>query len=1175
MRTMPAESIPDFAPGSVPEFVHLRVHSEFSVVDGVTRIDDLVRRVAEDGQGAVALTDSANLFGAIRFYQAARKAGVKPILGCDAWITNPVEREQPHRLTLLVQDRGGYHALCGLLSRAWLENQHNDRAEMRAEWLGGAGTVGLIALSAGPAGEIGQLLAGGQADAARAAAQRLAARFPGRFYIEIQRAGRPGDEACVRASIALAAQLRLPLVATHPIQFLDPGDFRAHEARVCIAEGRTLSDPRRPQNFTAEQHLRTTAQMHERFADVPSALRNSVEIARRCNLQLELGRPRLPDYPTPDGTSLDAHCRDLSLAGLERRLSALYPDAQQRGARAPQYGARLDTELSTIAAMGFSGYFLIVADFINWAKSNGVPVGPGRGSGAGSLVAYALGITDLDPIRYDLLFERFLNPERVSMPDFDIDFCQDGRDRVIDYVKKKYGAQAVSQIATFGTLGAKAVVRDAGRVLDLPYTKCDQLSKLIPHNPADPWTLERALADEPAFAAAVAADEEAAALIALARPLEGLVRNVGMHAGGVLIAPGRLTDFCPLYCAQGTDAVVSQFDKDDVEAIGLVKFDFLGLTTLTILDLALRYVRLLDPDDTLTLETIPLDDQGTFALFRQANTTAVFQFESRGMRDLLKRARPDRFDDLIALVSLFRPGPMELIPEFCDRKHGKRAHYLDPRLEPILGPTYGIMVYQEQVMQIAQTIGGYSLGAADLLRRAMGKKKAEEMARHRSIFVAGAAANGVPEKSATELFDLMEKFAGYGFNKSHAAAYALVAYQTAYCKVHYAAAFAAANLSVVMDVTEKVQDLVADARASGLTVLAPDINIGVHRFIPLDARTVQYGLGAVKGTGVAAIESILEARRAGPFQGLADFCGRVDKHRVNRRVIEALIRAGAFDRLDPDRARLMAALGRALDDAEHALAHAGQENLFGGAGTVLPTLAEVPYVRWSERERLANERVALGFCFSGHLFTEVEAEARRIASVRLADLKQAREAVRIAGIVVSVRQQNTRRGRMCAVLIDDATAQLEVAVFAELFDRRRAILKEDQLVFVTGRARFDEFSQRLAITADDVMDLAEARAASQAALTIQVQCGTDRGTLNDVLRAYLAAAPAERAAPTDRTRPDAPAPAAGGCRVIMNYVNGVAAADLVLPDAWRVRGEERLIEDLRNQAKVQARFHYA
>jgi len=1160
-------------------FVHLRMHSEFSVVDGTIRIEEAVRAAAADGQGALAITDSANLFGAVRFHQAARAAGVKPILGCDAWIANAAAPAQPWRLALLVQDRRGYRNLCRLISRAWIENRQNDVACIDPAWLAGEEASGLIALSGGPAGEVGTLLASGQAQAALDAGRRLAEQFPGRFYIEVQRAGRPGDEACVRASVALASRLGLPLVATHPVQFLGPGDFRAHEVRVCIAEGRTLSDPRRPRRHTAEQHFQTRAQMEERFADLPGALANSVEIARRCNLELELGRPRLPDYPVPEGETLDGHCAALSASGLERRLAALYPEAAGREANRPRYQERLETELSTIARMGFSGYFLIVADFINWAKANGVPVGPGRGSGAGSLVAYALGITDLDPLRYELLFERFLNPERVSMPDFDIDFCQDGRDRVIEYVRNKFGGDAVSQIATFGTLGAKAVVRDVGRVLDLPYSKCDMLSKLIPHNPADPWTLDRALADEPAFAEAVREDEEALELIELARPLEGLVRNVGVHAGGVLIAPGRLTDFCPLTSAQGSQSAVSQFDKDDVEAVGLVKFDFLGLTTLTILDLAVRYVRRLDPTSTIALETIPLDDPATFELFRRANTTAVFQFESRGMRDLLKRARPDRFDDLIALVSLFRPGPMELIPEFCDRKHGtKLAVYLDPRLEAILGPTYGIMVYQEQVMQIAQVIGGYSLGAADLLRRAMGKKKAEEMARHRGIFVEGARRNGVAEKSATELFDLMEKFAGYGFNKSHAAAYALLAYQTAWFKVHHGAAFAAANLSAVFDDTDKVQDLVADARAAGIHILPPDINLGAWRFEPVDAGSVRYGLGAIKGSGAAAVESVVQARAAGPFVSLADFCSRIDPHRVNRRVAEAFVRAGCFDALEPDRARCLAALGPLLEQAGREQAHVGQENLFGGeTGQGIAIPSDLAWRPWTERERLAEERAALGFCFSGHPFTEFEAEARRIAPTRLAELRQARESLRICGIVVSVRQQNTRRGRMGVVLLDDASAQVEVAVFSELFDRHRALLREGELIFVTGRARFDEFAQRLALTADRILDLAAARALTNAQLRIRVAPGTDRNALREVLVAYRSTAPVagDESNPGEGPVLRSGVGREGGCRVVVAYANGEALADLALPDQWRVRAEEGLLMDLREQARVEAHFSYA
>ena len=726
--------------------------------------------------------------------------------------------------------------------------------------------------------------------------------------------------------------------------------------------------------------------------------------------------------------------------------------------------------------MGYSGYFLIVADFINWAKSNGIPVGPGRGSGAGSLVAYSLRITDLDPLQYGLLFERFLNPERVSMPDFDIDFCQDNRDRVIDYVKRKYGHEAVSQIATFGTLGAKAVVRDAGRVLDMPYTKCDQLSKLIPHNPADPWTLERALAQEPAFADAVAGDEENQELIALAKPLEGLTRNVGMHAGGVLIAPGKLTDFTPLYCAQGTEGVISQYDKDDVEAIGLVKFDFLGLTTLTIMDLTLKYVRQLDPSFALELDRLPLDDAATYEIFKRGETTAIFQFESRGMRELLKRAKPDRLEDLIALNALYRPGPMDLIPEYVDRKQGRqKVEYLHRSIEPILSETYGVMVYQEQVMRIAQVTGGYSLGGADLLRRAMSKKKPEEMATHRSIFVDGAAGKGVDARTATELFNHIEKFAGYGFNKSHSAAYALVAYQTAYFKVHYPAAFMAANLSTLMDDTDKVKDLIEDCKAIGLKVLPPDVNVSDYRFEPVDAKTIRYGLGAIKGTGRGAIEAIIAARSAGgPFADLFDLTARVDKQFVSRRVFEALVRAGAFDRLQR-RSCGTAGERRKGDRRRRATAAAaGQASLFGA----FESARHVEYVtaaRWNEREKLSNEKLALGYYFSGHLFTEFAAEARRLAPTPLAEVHQApigrSEQVKLAGVIVSARSQNTRRGRMGVVVLEDGTAQLELMVFSELYDRKRALLKEDQLLFVIGRVRNDEFAQRLSVSADELMDL--------------------------------------------------------------------------------------------------------
>jgi DNA polymerase-3 subunit alpha len=1143
---------------SVP-FVHLRLHSEFSIVDGLVQLDDVAGAAAGDGQGALALTDSASMFGAVRFYQAARAQGVKPIIGVDAWISNDADREATHRLLLLAMSRAGYLNLCELVSRSWIENQHRGRAEMRLEWferLGG----GLIALSAAAQGEIGAQLALGNAPAARAAAERLAQLFPDRFYIELQRAGRAGDEALVRAGARLAMELDLPVVATHPVQFIERGDFRAHEARVCIAEGYTLADPRRPRRFTEEQYFKSRAEMAALFSDMPAALANAVEVARRCNLELTLGKSQLPDFPTPAGVTIEAHCRDLAQQGLDARLRALYPEEAGREAKQGRYRSRLDLELATIAAMGFTGYFLIVADFINWAKGNGIPVGPGRGSGAGSLVAYSLGITDLDPLRYDLLFERFLNPERVSMPDFDIDFCQDNRDRVIEYVKHKYGADAVSQIATFGTLGAKAVVRDAGRVLDLPYSKCDTLSKLIPHNPADPWTLERALKEEPAFAEAVAEDEEYAELVELSRSLEGLTRNVGMHAGGVLIAPGKLTDFCPLYCASGAEAaVVSQYDKDDVEAIGLVKFDFLGLTTLTILDLTLRYVKRLDPDFALTLETLPLDDAATYEIFKQANTAAIFQFESRGMRELLKRARPDRLEDLIALNALYRPGPMDLIPEFVDRKHGRRkVEYLHPSIEPVLAETYGVMVYQEQVMRIAQVVGGYSLGSADVLRRAMGKKKPEEMAKQRSSFVEGARANGISEYTATQLFDLMEKFAGYGFNKSHSAAYALLAYQTAYFKVHYPAAFMAANLSAVMDDTDKVRELVEDSRALGLTLLGPDINRGEYRFEPVDARTIRYGLGAIKGTGRSAIEHFVAVRSAGgSFAGLFDFCARLDKQFVNRRVVEALVRAGAFDAVEADRARLAANVSRALDAAERAAAHAGQASLFGGDAAA-PVAEYVPCRPWNERERLANEKLALGFYFSGHLFHHYANEARRLAPTRLVDVRApagARaEPVRLAGIIVSARTQNSPRGRMCIVLLDDGTARIELTIYAELYDRRRALLREDTLVFVLGKARYEDFRERLKVVVDEVMDLSEARARAAARLRIEVDDAPDLARFRDTLAPFR----------VDNGN------LAAGCRVVVHYRNGAGCADLLLSEDWRVRPDETLVDELRQQAKVRA-----
>ncbi|HEX9179578.1 MAG TPA: DNA polymerase III subunit alpha [Burkholderiales bacterium] len=1136
---------------AAPDFVHLRLHSEYSIADGVVRIEDAAEAAAADGMPALGLVDLCNLFGAVKFYQAARSRGVKPVIGCDLWVSNDADRDKPGRLLLLVQSPEGYLRLCRLLSAAYRGNQHRGRPELRLEWLEEDGSGGLIALSGAHLGSVGTALLQGNLEQARRHAERLAQLLPGRLYLEVQRQGLPHCETHVQRTLDLASELDLPVVATHPVQFLQPGDFTAHEARVCIAEGYQLSDQRRPRHFTPEQYFKTQAQMRELFADVPEALANSVEIAKRCTFSFDLGKARLPLFPTPAGVTLEDYLGQQAHAGLERRLAALFPDAAALVRERPRYEARLEFEVKTIVQMGFAGYFLIVADFINWAKGNGVPVGPGRGSGAGSLVAYSLGITDLDPIRYDLLFERFLNPERVSMPDFDIDFCQDGRDRVIDYVRKKYGEESVSQIATFGTMAAKAVVRDVGRILGWNYGRTDELAKLIPFQPGKPVTLRKredpddketlyARELEPQINEREAADEETRNLLELAEQLEGLTRNVGMHAGGVLIAPGKLTDFCPVYCAEGSEAPVSQFDKDDVEKVGLVKFDFLGLTTLTILDWTLRHVKLLDPESTLALESIPLDDKAAYQVLKSANTVGVFQLESRGMKDMLVRARPDRFEDIIALVALYRPGPMDLIPDFIERKHGRqRVEYPDPRLEPILGPTYGIMVYQEQVMQIAQVIGGYSLGGADLLRRAMGKKKPEEMAKHRDIFVQGAVKRNMTVRGAEGLFALMEKFAGYGFNKSHAAAYALVAYHTAYLKTHHCAAFMAANLSAVMDDTDKVRTFCEDSAANGIRVMAPDVNLSHYRFVPLDGKTVSYGLGAVKGTGEAAIGALVRAREAGgPFRDLFDFCRRVDPRIVNRRVAESLVKAGAFDTIEPNRARLLASVGIAMEAAEQRSRAASQNSLFGEEAAPPPSLLDAP--EWDLKERLTQEKSALGFYLSGHPFEAYEPEVAGFVRTRLDRLTPQNQPVLLAGIVHSARVAQTRRGRMASIVLDDATAQVEVAVFSEVFEANRAWIKEDQLLVVEGKVAHDDYSGGLRVTAEKLYDLAAARTRYARAVRLTCNGGASAARLKGLLAPYRD----------------------GSCPVVISYRNGDACCELELGEDWRVSLQDNLLRDL-------------
>ena len=1064
-------------------FVHLRLHTEFSIVDGTNRVDDVVQAAADDGQPALAITDLNNLFGAIKFYKAAQAKGVKPLIGADVWVQATGREDAPlARLLLLVQNQQGYLNLCELLSRAWTHEPIKGQSVMRLAWLQER-SAGLLALSGAQMGDVGQALVQGDRQRASDMALQWAAVFPHRFYLELQRCGRPDDELHVREAVQLAARLKLPVVATHAVQYLQPDDHEAHEARVCISEGEILGNQRRVRRFTREQYFKSSAQMKEAFADVPSALANAVEIAKRCSITLDLGKPRLPVYPTPNGMAEEAYFRQASESGLQARLERLFPDPAQRQSQRAPYDERLAFEIATIVKMGFPGYFLIVSDFINWAKNNGCPVGPGRGSGAGSLVAYALNITDLDPLQYKLLFERFLNPDRVSMPDFDIDFCQLNRDRVIDYVKDKYGRDAVSQIATFGTMAARAAIRDVGRVLDMSYTFCDGISKLIPNKPGQHITIAGALEVEPVLAERLAKEDEVKTLLALAQKLEGLTRNVGMHAGGVLIAPGQLTDFCPLYQQPGSQAAVSQFDKDDVEAAGLVKFDFLGLATLTILELARSMIVQRNPAKSdFAYEDIALNDAATYKLFSDGKTEAVFQFESRGMQGMLRDARPTRLEDLIALNALYRPGPMDLIPSFVARKHGREdVAYPHPLVEAVLSETYGIMVYQEQVMQTAQILGGYSLGGADLLRRAMGKKKAEEMAQHRQIFADGAAKNGIPEPKANEIFDLMESFAGYGFNKSHAAAYSLLAYHTAWLKVHHTVEFFCANMTVEMDNTDKLKVLFEDAVKMGLNFEPPHINRGGHRFEPVSNTVIRYGLGAVRGTGQQAIEAIVAARQAGgDFTSLFDFCVRIDRTRVNKRSVEALIKAGAFDDLDLNRASLVASIDRAFDFAASVQANAHQGGLFDsadsqalGSSTREPDMVAV--TPWGVKQRLSEEKVALGFFLSGHLFDEVQAEVRQFVKRRMDEVSDSREPQILCGIVSDFRTINGQRGKVALFKLDDKSAVMEASMDDALFQASRQWVKDDEFIVVLTKVQPDRFSGGLRLNVQQVWGLPQAR----------------------------------------------------------------------------------------------------
>ncbi|RTE87513.1 MULTISPECIES: DNA polymerase III subunit alpha [Gammaproteobacteria] len=1086
-------------------FVHLHIHSDFSMRDGLQKVKPLCAEVAKANMPAMAITDEMNLCGLVRYYQNARSAGIKPIVGADLRVIFDDWPDEALRITALVMNDEGYKNLKILISEAYLKGHRLGYPCVDQEWLSRY-NEGLIILSGAQFGDVGQAILKRNREALQRSISFYQTYFPDRYYLELTRTGRPGETECVNGAVDIAAEFNLPVVATNDVAFINSSDFDAHEIRVAIHDGYTLADPRRPKKYTEQQYLRSAEEMVELFSDLPEAIENTLEIAKRCNLEIRLNEYFLPQFPT-EGMSEPDFLVKKSEEGLEDRLRQLFPDEAERAEKRPPYDERLKIELDVINSMGFPGYFLIVMEFIQWSKDEGIPVGPGRGSGAGSLVAYALKITDLDPLEFELLFERFLNPERVSMPDFDVDFCMDRRDEVIEHVAELYGRDAVSQIITFGTMAAKAVVRDVGRVLGHPYGFVDRISKLIPGTPG--MTLEGAFEEEPRLPQLYDSDDEVREVIDMARRLEGVTRNAGKHAGGVVISPTTITDFSPLYCDEEGNYPVTQFDKNDVETAGLVKFDFLGLRTLTIIQWAVdmaneRLQR--EGKKAINIESIPLNDSRCYDVLKRGETTAVFQLESRGMKELIKRLLPDIFEDIIALVALFRPGPLQsgMVDNFIDRKHGREEiSYPDKTwqhkcLEPILQPTYGVILYQEQVMQIAQEMAGYTLGGADLLRRAMGKKKPEEMAKQREVFQSGAANNNIDPELAIKIFDLVEKFAGYGFNKSHSAAYALVAYQTLWMKVHFPAEYMAAVMSADMDNTDKIVTLVDECDRMGIKILPPDVNAGKYKFSVNEEQQVVYGIGAIKGVGEGPIESIIASRtEGGPFVDLFDFCRRVDLKKLNRRVMERLIKAGALDNLGPHRAALMANLEKAMRqaDQEAQAAAVGQADLFGMSDDSADNEAkggnfdEVP--RWQESVWLDGERETLGLYLTGHPINRYVSELKYYTQLKLKDIADARKGdqVAVAGLVLDVRAMVNKKGqRWGLVTLDDKSARIDVKLFSEAFEACEALLQKDAVIWMRGEVGFDHFNSTNTMTANEVLTIEQARAQFVKRLAISLDC---------------------------------------------------------------------------------------
>ncbi|MCB1586074.1 MAG: DNA polymerase III subunit alpha [Xanthomonadales bacterium] len=1072
-------------------FIHLNIHSEFSIVDSTIRVKQIVAHAQQNNIPGIGVCDLNNMFAAVKFYKAAVAAGIKPILGAEVLVLD--EHENIYSMTFLCMNHQGYLNLSELIAQAHQNGYHKNRPMLREKWIA-KHHEGLIAISCNQRGDIGQLVLEKKLELASEKIEKWKIIFSNRFYLSIARVNRVDEKWHNEATIYLAAHHDVALVATNDARFLKPEDFNAHEARVCINQGLIVADPRREKNYTREQFLATPQQMLEKFEDIPQALQNTVEIAKRCNFGFEFGKYYLPAFPIPEGETEGEYFRRIT---KERLQQFLKKTGTAKGFSEEDYYARLKFEVDIILQMGFPGYFLIVADFINWSKNNEIPVGPGRGSGAGSLVAFVLKITDLDPLKYELLFERFLNPERVSMPDFDVDFCMDRRDEVIEYVTKTYGANQVSQIITFGTMSAKAVVRDTGRVLGYPYPMVDGIAKLIPNDLG--ITLPKALEESRELSLLKETDEDAGELLDMALQLEGLTRNTGKHAGGVVIAPSKLSDFCPVYKDNHSEGILSQFDKDDVETIGLVKFDFLGLRTLTIIDNAVRAINATyaHPVD---ISKIPLDDSKTFELLKKCQTTAVFQLESGGMKALIERLVPDSFGEIIALVALYRPGPLDsgMVDTYVECKHGrKEPDYMHPEIEEILKPTYGVILYQEQVMRIAQVLCGYSLGEADILRKAMGKKIPEVMKKQEKTFVDGAVENNVDESLAKYIFSMIETFAGYGFNKSHSAAYALIAYQTAWLKAHYPVEFMASVLSADMDHTDKVVHIIEDVKSMKIPVLKPDINHSDYYFKATKEKdAIVYGLGAIKGVGKGAVESLMQERqKEGEFTSIYDFCVRVDLHKVNKRTLEALILCGAFDELHPNRQALMqgmegiikAALQKNQDE------ESGQFDLFAMSSVKQTNEMPIPLPEiddFEENQKLFHERDMLGHFMSCHpvsllrewLSAIIPQTISSVLAQKPKDItptdndenrnrKFSGKPVVIAGLINSVRVRNENSA---TVLISDEEAEIETTFFRESYFANQEKMLKDEIVIITGDAGVDSFSNRYIIRANQILTLNEA-----------------------------------------------------------------------------------------------------